>query len=427
MLLGFLVRDEESLSDLAARVKALPKAIFSIQEELPRWMRDDADDFGESGDEADPSLESFSESSYAEEGGSDDDDDDDEYAGSAANSIIERQTQDNEDSATQTGHDDFGARSVEPTGHQEFARRAIVPDIQISSSSRSNLVSQASPVPSQETLSQRSHRLHQPQSEMPSTPSGEGLGMVRSPRYRSDLRFPSSASSATARHSSNGSTARQPSDGFVTESGSSQAIQNRRDDSNSFDNDEATADGPHEGPSSRPASPQPASSQPGRAIQATTSTSEKRRPSVVAISSSWEEVAPDSMQARTTRESSVSQEWQDTAVEAAAETPTVASFSAQEVQSSYVADPQRTDTPWSVLAAMRYNNSSSSSRTEEQQRQAPQRPAQASATQIPHNQARTADREETPPPHSGEDIDHGWSPSSPSFDGLEAPSFPSRQ
>ncbi|PWN28513.1 peptidase C54, partial [Jaminaea rosea] len=51
MLLGFLVDIdpdtgdiEPSLSDLASRVKSLPKPIFSLQEAMPRWMRDDDDD-----------------------------------------------------------------------------------------------------------------------------------------------------------------------------------------------------------------------------------------------------------------------------------------------------------------------------------------------------------------------------------------------
>lgn len=77
MLLGFLVQDEDSLSDLTARVKSLTKPIFSIQNEMPRWMRESSNDdkVGEEGvgDEFesetgdDPSLESFSESSQAED------------------------------------------------------------------------------------------------------------------------------------------------------------------------------------------------------------------------------------------------------------------------------------------------------------------------------------------------------------------------
>ncbi len=63
MLLGFLVKDEEALVDLCARIKALPKTIFSFAESAPKWVDDD--DF-------DPSMESFSEPS-ADEAGSDDD------------------------------------------------------------------------------------------------------------------------------------------------------------------------------------------------------------------------------------------------------------------------------------------------------------------------------------------------------------------
>ena len=58
MLLGFLVKDEEHLVDLCARIKALPKTIFSFAESAPKWVDDD--DF-------DPSMESFSEPSVGEE------------------------------------------------------------------------------------------------------------------------------------------------------------------------------------------------------------------------------------------------------------------------------------------------------------------------------------------------------------------------
>lgn len=72
MLLAFLVKDEASLDDLTSRVKSMPKAIFSIQQHMPRWMREDGDEAGlvEDGQDGfydsdldDPSLESFSESS----------------------------------------------------------------------------------------------------------------------------------------------------------------------------------------------------------------------------------------------------------------------------------------------------------------------------------------------------------------------------
>ncbi|CBQ72338.1 related to ATG4-essential for autophagy [Sporisorium reilianum SRZ2] len=54
MLLGFLVKDEEDLADLCARIKALSKTIFSFADSAPKWVDDD--DF-------DPSMESFSEPS----------------------------------------------------------------------------------------------------------------------------------------------------------------------------------------------------------------------------------------------------------------------------------------------------------------------------------------------------------------------------
>lgn len=72
MLLGFLARNEEDLLDLKERIKKLPKPILSVQDEMPRWMRDDADDEEfDAGSERDddPSLESFSESSQLGEAG----------------------------------------------------------------------------------------------------------------------------------------------------------------------------------------------------------------------------------------------------------------------------------------------------------------------------------------------------------------------
>ena len=58
MLLGFLVKDEDDLVDLCARIKALPKAIFSFADSAPKWVDDE--DF-------DPSMESFSEPSLGAE------------------------------------------------------------------------------------------------------------------------------------------------------------------------------------------------------------------------------------------------------------------------------------------------------------------------------------------------------------------------
>ncbi len=78
MLLGFLVKDEADLVDLCARIKAMPKTIFSFAESAPKWVDDD--DF-------DPSMESFSESSVGGESDDDADESKDRFAGGhAANS-----------------------------------------------------------------------------------------------------------------------------------------------------------------------------------------------------------------------------------------------------------------------------------------------------------------------------------------------------
>lgn len=73
MLLGFLVKDEEDLADLCARIKALPKTIFSFADSAPKWVDDD--DF-------DPSMESFSEPSAGEESENDADESRDDQNGS---------------------------------------------------------------------------------------------------------------------------------------------------------------------------------------------------------------------------------------------------------------------------------------------------------------------------------------------------------
>lgn len=64
MLMGFVCTDEADLENFCARVKALPKALFSIAESPPRWAQD-ADD------ELDLAMESFSESSFDAEEESD--------------------------------------------------------------------------------------------------------------------------------------------------------------------------------------------------------------------------------------------------------------------------------------------------------------------------------------------------------------------
>lgn len=169
MLLGFLVQDPASLEDLASRVRGLPKAIFSIQEELPRWMRDgsEEDDFEGSGDELEPSLESYSESSF-------DGDDNDERSPAL-------ETED----STET------PRNGDPT----LIDRAGA-DSQRTSHSHSPARPSAMPNTSRTT----------------STETASASQPVGSPRYGSGLRFPSSASTATARQISSASTARQPSD-----------------------------------------------------------------------------------------------------------------------------------------------------------------------------------------------------------------------
>ncbi|SOV05031.1 related to ATG4 - essential for autophagy [Ustilago sp. UG-2017a] len=76
MLLGFLIKDEESLQDLCARIKALPKTIFSFAESAPKWVDDD--DF-------DPSMESFSEPSVGEESDAEDEKEHEEREADADN------------------------------------------------------------------------------------------------------------------------------------------------------------------------------------------------------------------------------------------------------------------------------------------------------------------------------------------------------
>lgn len=67
MLLGFLIRDEDSLQDFTQRVKQLPKPIFSVLNSMPRWMMDN-----ENNDEWDEekAIESISEDSRQDHGSS---------------------------------------------------------------------------------------------------------------------------------------------------------------------------------------------------------------------------------------------------------------------------------------------------------------------------------------------------------------------
>lgn len=60
MLLGFLIQDEEALDDFVARVRALPRPIFSVLESMPKWMMEDA---GDTEADEDKAIESISESS----------------------------------------------------------------------------------------------------------------------------------------------------------------------------------------------------------------------------------------------------------------------------------------------------------------------------------------------------------------------------
>ena len=66
MLLGFLISDEDSLSDFVNRVKALPRPIFSVLESMPKWMMEDEEGTLHEDEKA---LESFSESSLDDAGG----------------------------------------------------------------------------------------------------------------------------------------------------------------------------------------------------------------------------------------------------------------------------------------------------------------------------------------------------------------------
>ena len=46
MLIGFLCRDEQDWKDFRARVQNLPKAVFSVQDEPPKWPEDSDDSMG---------------------------------------------------------------------------------------------------------------------------------------------------------------------------------------------------------------------------------------------------------------------------------------------------------------------------------------------------------------------------------------------
>ncbi|PWN21452.1 hypothetical protein BCV69DRAFT_282173 [Microstroma glucosiphilum] len=215
MLLGFLVKDEASLVDFTTRVRALPKAIFAIQNELPRWMRgDDEDDFGGSEGEAAPSLESFSESSFAA-------DDDDEPHGDAGSSMLyssektEDKGNDREKSSeacdTETLDEGYQSDATRPIGRGP----ARLPDIQVSSSAiGSRLAGPASLAmdglrqifPSMRAPSSEQERTDHPgnssteasQSAEHSSLRSDSQQDLETPRFQSDLRFPSATSTSTA-------------------------------------------------------------------------------------------------------------------------------------------------------------------------------------------------------------------------------------
>ncbi|KAH8927127.1 hypothetical protein BT69DRAFT_1317122 [Atractiella rhizophila] len=67
MLVGFLIRDEVDWEDFVARTKELPKSIFSIQNEMPHWLRGKGTE--SDGSTSDHGVESLSEPEDWEEDG----------------------------------------------------------------------------------------------------------------------------------------------------------------------------------------------------------------------------------------------------------------------------------------------------------------------------------------------------------------------
>lgn len=218
MLLGFLVKDEASLADFTTRVRALPKAIFAIQDELPRWMReDDEDDFGGSEGEAAPSLESFSESSFAA-----DDDEEEEEGGREVGSSKIYSSEKGEDKLHNGGYSsEAGDTDMLDEGYQSDATRPVgrgsapLPDIQVSSSAIGNRLAGPTSL-AMDGLRQIFPMMKAPSTEQEQTsPSGGsstepahkpehssshsgGQQDLETPRFQSDLRFPSATSTSTA-------------------------------------------------------------------------------------------------------------------------------------------------------------------------------------------------------------------------------------
>ncbi|CAO1617611.1 unnamed protein product [Sympodiomycopsis kandeliae] len=230
MLLGFLVKDEESLADLTTRVKDLPKPIFAIQNEPPRWMRSDDDDFDESGEDNDPSLESFSEGSQADEGDDMDDLDDDEATSHTSGARAASDDFHTENIQTpslsksaltenESMSQHHSSEHISSAGHQSGS--AMVPGIEISSaSSRSLHVQHEFPRrrsrDTSSTARMKDHGNNLSQNRLSS--SGSSVFSPTAPqflRYHSDVRFPSTGSNATARQPSGSSTTRQASDSYV--------------------------------------------------------------------------------------------------------------------------------------------------------------------------------------------------------------------
>lgn len=240
MLLGFLVKDEASMTDLTNRVRSLPKSIFAIQSEPPKWMRDsDGGDFDGSGEENDPSLESFSESSQLGEADDRDEIDDLRSQGpassgiamgaspSAENAIVSPpETPILDESSANTGQSRvLDERSVGLSGSQE------VPGIHISSASSGSILAhhqfpvRRSRDNSSLIAKDNAHDRRHP--SRPSFPGADSHADTTDPtmtessptphflRYHSDVRFPSTGSNATARQYSGASTNRQASDSYI--------------------------------------------------------------------------------------------------------------------------------------------------------------------------------------------------------------------
>ncbi|TKY86389.1 hypothetical protein EX895_004538 [Sporisorium graminicola] len=187
MLLGFLVKGEEDLADLCARIKALPKTIFSFADSAPKWVDDD--DF-------DPSMESFSEPSAGEESEEDADGSKDGSAdirvdapsgGAQGGSLQKTSVPPNGETVPAPFPSDAGARSSEKLFRESQQRTAawLGQGNQPSSSTRASYANALSAggiaFPSLDLLS----------------PQSEGHPLQRPPRL--DARQVSNSSAATTR------------------------------------------------------------------------------------------------------------------------------------------------------------------------------------------------------------------------------------